>query len=327
MKNRNFTFLFFLLLSAPGVFAQQEEDIDLFIEDMLTLAGNFSQPAADAVGYQASAGWFSSAATLEPWDFRVSVHGNALFVASDKKNFTITNSEFRLLEIEEAQTAKLPTAFGGLTDAYFTGEINALGTTNTVRFKAFDGVDRNSIPHAFLQVAVGLPRGTELTVRAMPEVTIDGVTATTFGAGLKHNFSQYFNSNDPEDFQLAAALAYSKLKVNYAFTAIEVENVLMMNEISVDANLWMLQAIASKRWGAFEPFAGVGALSSDFKYVMGGGGVFLPRVNSEIESLADNLTQVKGDVGFNLHAGRFRLSAMATLGEFFNGNLGLHFRI
>lgn len=327
MKIKISSLLFLLLLSAPVTFAQQEEDIDLFIEDMLTLAGNFSQPAAEGVGYQAGAGWFSSAANLEPWEFRVSVHGNALFVPSEKKEFAISNSRLRLLEIEGAQNVNVPTAFGGYTGTYFTGEINTGVSSSTVRFKAFDGVDRDYIPHAFVQAAVGLPRGTELTVRAMPEVTIDGVTASTFGAGLKHNFSQYFSYNEPESFQLAAALAYSKLNVDYAFTAIEVEDVLMMNEISVDANLWMLEAIGSKRWGAFELFAAVGATSSDFEYIMGGGGLFLPLVNSEIKSLADNVTQFKGDVGFNIHVGKFRLSTMATLGEFFNANLGLHFKI
>ena len=41
------------------------------------------------------------------------------------------------------------------------------------------------VPHAFVQAAVGLPYGTEVTVRAMPEVTIDGVKASTYGIGIK----------------------------------------------------------------------------------------------------------------------------------------------
>ncbi len=51
----------------------------------------------------------------------------------------------------------------------------------------------------------------------MPKVTIDGVAASTYGMGVKHNLSQYFGYNYPEDFQLALGASYSKLTVEYAF--------------------------------------------------------------------------------------------------------------
>lgn len=332
MKNKILP-LVFLFFCINSVVYSQESDVDRFIADMLTLAGNFAQPAADGAAYQAGAGWFSSAESLEKWDFRVSVHGNALFIPDDEKNFSLQNSQLRLLEIEGAQSAEVPSAFGGFTDVYYTGEIGytdpATGdpASETIRFKAFDGIDRDYVPHAFAQVAVGLPKGTEFTLRAMPEVTIDGVTASTFGAGLKHNFNQYFRNNYPGSFQIAAAIAYSKFFVEYDYKEITVENLVRMNNISVDADLWMLEAIGSKRWGVFELFGALGATRSQFDYEMGGGGIALGEVNSQLKNLGEAQTQLKADLGFNLHFSVFRISAMATGGDFFNANLGLHVKI
>lgn len=322
-----------LLIFLLGITATRAQDnSDLFIADMLTLADNFARPASNGATYQASAGWFSSAKSLEKWEFRISLHGNALFVPDEKKSFSLNNSQLRLLEIQDGQSAQLPTAFGSTTNTVFTGEVTFenpfTGETQTenVVFDAFEGINRDNIPTAYFQVAVGIPYQTELTLRAMPEVTIDDVTASTFGAGLKHSLSQYFIDN-PDGFQLAAAIAFSKFNVEYGFEPREVRDLVTFDLITVDADLWMVEAIGSQRWGSFEAFAAAGIANSNFNYEMGGEGFALARVNTELQKLGDTEAKFKADLGFNLHFGRFRLSAMGTAGKFFNANLGLHVRI
>ncbi len=145
--------------------------------------------------------------------------------------------------------------------------------------------------------------------------------------GAKHSLSQYFGEIYPEDFQFALGASYSKLNVEYEFDPISVESYLTMDLITVDANLLMAEIIGSKRWDILELFAAVGVMNSKFDYEMGGSGFALPRVNSELGTIEDSQTQFKGDLGFNLHYGRFRLSAMGSVGEFFNANVGLHVRI
>lgn len=328
---KNLYLLTIFLLSAPA-FAQ-EDNSQSFINDMLTIARNFAQPAADGASYQASAGWFSSATALDKWEWRISVHGNALIIPSDQKTFNLSNSDLELLQMEGTSSAELPTAFGANSLVRFTGDVtfpNALAgglVTASVNFKALDGIDRDNVPHAFAQIAVGVSAGTEITVRAMPEVTIDGVTASTYGIGAKHSLSQYFGEVYPEDFQVALGVAYSQLNVEYEFVPIPVEGFLTMDKISVDADLLMAEVIGSKRWDVLELFAAAGVMNSNFDYEMGGDGIALPQVNDELEEIGESQFQFKGDLGFNLHFDRFRLSAMGTVGEFFNANLGLHVRI
>ncbi|MFD1096735.1 DUF6588 family protein [Salegentibacter chungangensis] len=331
MKRYLISLLTLLMFVVSNSYAQKSTSFEGFVTDMKTIAGNFASPASNGAAYQASAGWFSSAAPLETWDVRFSVHGNALFVPTSEKSFTISKGELGFLSIEDADNAKLPTAFGSSTDVYFTGrlegEFNGQNVSQDVRFKALDGINKGFVPHAFVQASVGLPYGTELTVRAMPEVTIDDVQASTFGAGLKHNLSQYFSRNEPENLQLAAGISYSKFNVKYAFEPIPIENYLVMDLIDVDANLWMGEFIASKQYGGFEIFGALGATSSDFKYVMGGSGDFLDNVNVELEDLGDTEIQFKGDIGFNMYFNNLRVSTMATAGKFFNLNLGIHYTL
>lgn len=314
-----------LFISHSAAFAQ--DDVSDFIDDVLVIGGRFSEPAAEGAAYQASAGWFSSAVPLEKWDFRISLHGNALFVPSDKKEFHLSNSDLKILKIQGAENADLPTAFGGASSVILKGEIKIGGQTIAEpEFQAIEGIGRNYVPHAFLQAAVGVSAGTEITVRAMPEVTIDGVTASTYGLGAKHNLSQYFGYVYPEDFQLAVGASYSKLKVGYEFEPKGAEEVVVLDKIDVDANLFMAELIGSKRWGIFELFGAAGAMNSNFSYTFGGTGE-VDLVNTQVDKLEDSKMQFKGDLGFNLHFGRFRLSSMATLGDFFNANVGLHVRI
>ncbi|UZH54374.1 hypothetical protein JRG66_10280 [Salinimicrobium tongyeongense] len=327
MKKLFYLSLVFLLPS--GLVAQTGDNSQLFINDMLVLAKNFAQPAADGASYQASAGWFSSATALEKWDLRIAVHGNALFVPNDKKSFNLSNSDLELLEMEGVTSASFPTAFGASTSDYFVGDVtfeNPLTggvLTESVRFKGIDGINRDYVPHAFVQASVGVSAGTEITVRAMPEVAIDGVTASTYGIGAKHSLSQYFNNVYPEDFQLAFGAAYSVLNVDYEFEPISVQNFLTMNHIVVDANLFLAEIIGSKRWSYFEVFAAAGIMNSSFDYEMGGDGIALPRVNEELGEIEGGQTQFKGDLGLNLYFSRFRLNAMLSAGDFFNANIGL----
>lgn len=322
-----------ILIMFSWISYPQQGNSEEFIDDMLLLAGNFAKPAAEGVGYQSSAGWFSSAAVLEPWDLRFSVQGNALFVPEKQESYTLRQSELGLLSIEDASSVKIPTAFGGTTGAYFSGEVTFLNPlsgefeTEEIRFKGFDGINLNYVPHAFAQLAVGLPFDTEVTVRATPEVTIDDVTTSTIGIGAKHNLSRYFNSPGDRDFQLAIAVAYSRLNVEYAFDPIEIRDYLSMDLITVGGNLFMAEVVGSKSWGIFEPFVALGAINSGFDYEIGGGGWALDRVNDEIRELADTEASLKADFGFNLHYKRFRFTTMATVGEFFNANVGLYVRI
>ncbi|SDS08790.1 DUF6588 family protein [Christiangramia echinicola] len=327
MKNITKIFILGIISISSNLTAQEEQtDIDLFVNDMLFLADGFASPASESAAYQATAGWFTSARALETWKVDISVHANGIFVPSSKKEFTINNNDFNILQITGDDRAVIPTAFGTETDVQFEGEVEYGGQTIPISgFDAIDGIDKGALVYPFAQVSVGLPYGTEIGVRALPAMEIDGSEFSTYGVGLKHNFSQYFRFNNEEDLQVAAVLAYNIFDVKYDFDPISVEQVVQLSQIDVSANVWMAEVLASKRYENFEIFGALGVAQSDFEYEFGGSGVALPIINNELVRLNDKEAQFKGDIGFNLYFNKFKISTMATAGKFVNVNLGLHF--
>ena len=326
MKNLKQIFIAAALLISSGITAQ-ENDLDLFIDDMLFLADGFAGPASESAAYQATAGWFTSARALDKWKVDVSLHGNALFVPSSKKEFTVNNNDFNILNITGGGSGVVvPTAFGADTDVVFDGELNYAGQNIQIsNFEAIDGIDKGALIYPFAQVSVGLPFNTEIGVRALPEMEVDGSKFSTYGVGLKHNLSQYFRFNDEEDLQIAAILSYNIFDVKYEFDPVSVPGIVQLNLIDVSANVWMAEAMASKRYENFEIFGALGVAQSDFEYEFGGSGIGLPLINDELVALNDKEAQFKGDIGFNLYFNQFKISTMATAGKFVNLNLGLHF--
>ncbi|MDT0642409.1 DUF6588 family protein [Zunongwangia sp. F363] len=320
MKNlRKYLCLFIFSIPVAG-FSQSPDDV---VEDLLVIADGFAAPAANSVAYEANGGWFSSAQSLEPWKVEVSVHANALFVPSSRKSFTISNSDFQAINVQGSSNASIPTAFGGASDVAFEGSV--LG--NDFEFDAIEGVDKSFVGHPFAQVTIGLPAETEFAIRAMPKITLNDVQVSTYGAGIKHNFSQYLRYNRPEDFQFSAFVAYSLFDVEYAFDPLNLDAFGEFNAIEVDADVWVAELLGSKRYENFEIFGALGVANSDFAYMMQGSGAALSEVNSRIQELGDSQAQFKGDIGFNVYLQDFKISTMATAGKFFNLNIGLHFRI
>ena len=329
MKNifQNLLFISLLLVFGFTNAQSDQSDQELLIQDMLLIADNFAAPGAEAAAIQSSAGWFSSAKYLGKWKVEISVHGNAVFVPGSKQTKLAANNDFSILNIRGSSNALLPTVFGGDTDVVFEGEF----LNQEFSFDAIDGLNKDVIIHPFPQVTVGLPYGTEVALRYVPRVPINDVGVSTSGIGLKHNFAQYFKYSRPDDFQMAAVLTYSNINIDYAYEPIQINasgiNVLELNRIDVEADLWLLQALASKLYGNFEVFGAVGVTNSNFDYSMGGDGILLPDLNRELIALGGSETKIKGDLGFNYYVGDFKISTMFTASSFFNANLGLHFKI
>lgn len=320
----------------------QESDVDRFANEMLYIADEFAGPAAEGAAYQAGAGWFTSATAQEPWQVEISFQGNALFVPSNRQTFTISNNDLAgvhenggaILSIEgEGSNAVVPTAFGGETETYFVGDVNIQGNDIPIRFQAIEGINKSVLAFPFVQASVGLPYETEFSARFLPQLKVDGVAFITYGAAIKHNFSQYFRFNNEDDFQAAAIIAYSKFDVEYEF----IEPVDLSSDgssfgnltlVNVNSNLWMASVIGSKKYGdSFEVFGALGATNSKFNYAMGGTGFALGPINSALGRLEQTQAQIKVDLGFNIYFDRFKISTMATAGKFFHLNAGLHFEI
>src|SRR5690606_11811797 len=296
---------------------------------MLLVAENFASPGAEGAAIQSSAGWFTSAGTLDKWKFEVSLHGNALFVPTSKQKKLSNNRDFSILRFQGSENALLPTVYGGETDAVFEGQITNPFTNQleSFSFDAIDGLGKEILIHPYPQVTMGLPYSTEVAVRYLPSIIVNDVGFSTYGLGLKHNFTQYFERRfDPENFQFAAVATYSNFKVDYQFDQLSIPG-LDLNRIDVNADLWLFQVLGSKLYSSFEVFGALGLTASNFAYELGGTGPALPQINDALGGIEGSGTKFKGDIGFNYYFSNFKVSTMFTASNFFNANLGIHYRI
>lgn len=317
--------IFFFVINPTSA---QNNDVDRFVADMITIADDFAAPGVEGAALQSSAGWFASAKDLNDWEFEISLHGNGLFIPDSKQKTVFRNEDFSVVRVRGASQEVLPTVFGAATDVVFEGELSLGGQSEAFQFDAIDGFQIGTLIHPFVQATVGLPYGTDVAVRYLPFITLNDVGFSTFGVGLKHNFNQYNKFSQPEDFQFAAVVSYSNFRADYTFSPITLPfDVLELNTIDVNGNLWFFQGVGSKLYGNFEVMAGLGMTNSSFDYTAGGGGLALGLLNNSLNDLRDNEKKFKGDVGFNYYSGNLKISTMFTASNFFNANLGLHFRI
>ena len=328
--------ILFILFSVNSY--SQSDVPERLADEILFIADKFAGPAAEGASYQAGAGWFTSATALKPWKVEVSFQGNALFVPSNRQSFTISNNDFRNVHSEgdavlsiqgDGSNAVVPTAFGDVTDVKYQFEFGG----ENYSFNAFQGANKKVLAYPFVQATVGLPYETEFSARFLPQLTVDGVAFTTYGAAIKHNFSQYFRFNNEDDFQAAAIIAYNKFDAEYEFVEpVDLnagsQGFGVLNLVNVNSDLWMASVLGSKKYGDdFEVFGAVGATNSNFNYSIGGNGLLLPIINDKLATLDQTQAQFKADLGFNIYFNRFKISTMATAGKFFHINAGLHFRI
>jgi len=312
-----------LLLAFSTNISIAQNGVQDVIDDMLIVADNFAAPGAEGAALQASAGWFSSASTLGKWQVELSVHGNALFVPNSKLNKSVRDeSQFKVLRFQGNSNQLLPTVYGGDTDVIYEGSFAGRSFT----FDALDGLDKKVVLHAFPQVTVGLPFKTEIALRYLPEVFINDVGISTYGVGLKHNISQYFQKRfNAEDFQLAIAATYSNFQANYKFLPLNIQ-IANLNRIDVNADLYNVQALGSKLYDTFEVVGGVGYTNSSFDYAFGGTGGSLGALNDALTGIGKNEGKFKGTIGFNFYANKLKVSTLFTASNLFNANVGLHYR-
>lgn len=303
----------------------QENEVDLLVEDLLKVAEDFSGPAAKGVAYQAGAGWFTSAKSLHPWELDFSVNVSTLFIPSEKKSSYIFSSDYSTFNILDKESARIPTAFGNGTDVIFEGEVY----DRPFAFNAIEGIDKGVVPHPYAQVSVGFPMGTELSVRFLPNMKMDNVQINLYGVGLKHNLNQHINTLRFSKFQFAALAAYSKFNIEYSFLPVVIDVMAELEEIEVDANILLFQLITSKSFmnPDWEVFGALGFSTSHLEYLIHGGGIALDQINTELQTLNNDEIEIKGDFGVTYHTGSFLMNTMISVGEFYNLNIGLHYRL
>ena len=331
------TFCIALLCNVNRASAQTTEtlvQIESLLTDALYVSKLYITPATDAAVYQASSSWIYTPRKAKLWDVTIGLHINTFFVPASNRKYTVNNDDFLFFEIEGgAPSASLPTALGNDDQIYLVGNIDDGETQNQIRLKTPEGVDMEEIVYPYLQGALGLPFGTELIVKYSTKVQLKRGQYQVYGAGIKHNLSQYLPKLEAKNWSLSAFGGYSKEEITFNFLDTQTPyGSLGLNEITGLVDTWQFQLNGAKKWNKFELMAGIITNVSNIKYEVGGerGQIedVLPVnaiINNKLKEIYKTKTNLIGEVSGRYQFGRFYLQPTVAFGKFVNTNLSIQY--
>jgi hypothetical protein len=319
---------------------QTLEQIGHLLDDALFFSDKYITPATDAAVYQASSNWVTTPKKKALWDVSLSIHTNVFFVPKSDRNFIISNSDFSFFTIENATSAVVPTALGNDAQVWLVGQLTTdpgnettPPTTTEVRLKSPEGIDQQTVVYPYLQGSIGLWYGTEFVAKYSTKVKLKKGYYQVYGAGLKHNLSQYFKKAEAKNYFFSAMFGYSKEDISFDFLDIQTENgSLGIDKINGLVDTWQFQINASKQWKKFELMTAVIANTSDFEYKVSGSGVgegtlaiFKDLVNAKLEEIYKTKTNLIGELSGRYQISKFYVQTSFAFGKFVNSNFSIQY--
>lgn len=338
MKNLIFSILT-LSLSVTSVNAQLFDGIENILltstEDARILAEGYTAPIGKTLTYALNSGWATSAKTHKKLGFGLTIGGAAPFVPDVDQVFTPTG-----LTSLSVPSGSLSTVFGegGDQELNFSFSESVLG--NEIEYEgklSFPGglkdeLPLGTVPAPIVQASVGVVFETDLLVRFIPTMEMQGSTFSLTGFGLKHNIMQYFGPLDKLPLNVSVLAAISKASFEYDLSDSTFGGNSTNREMTFEADTFTIQALASIDLPIISAFAGLGYNAGDSQFNVSGDysidyGItgIGPRILKDPISIASDASGVMGIVGARLNLLFLKIFANYTIQEYNTLTAGISF--
>ncbi len=302
------------------------------IDDAERFTTDYFAPASEGFMYSLSSGWYNTADAKPLGGFEISIIGNMASYKNkgDKMAFELNTADYDNLKFSDGSASKLvSSALGDIEGVgVYVEDGNGLLRQDIELPTGLASEDINFVPSAFVQVGVGLIKGTELKVRFLPKVSTDEYKMGMYGFGIQHELTKHLPADKVLPVAISAVIGYTHLDGSYDFTnsnIVDGED----QKLEVGVNTWVFQAVVSTKLPIINFYGGLGYLSgSSTTDVLG-----TYRVRSgpfqqtyvdpfSIEKKANGVT---ANLGAKLKLGFFRLHADYALAEFNTLSVGVNF--
>ncbi|MGN6640999.1 MAG: DUF6588 family protein [Mucilaginibacter sp.] len=319
--------------------------------DATKLVNAYAEPLFKGFGVGMNSGWSNTAKAkkLLHFDIRISATG-ALVPASDK-NFDVSRIGLsNHVRPADPNATIAPTIGGerstqGPTLNVYDDQGNKVSEFNTPSGKL------PLIPAPQVQITIGLPKNTDITVRGIPSINFgsNAGSVSMIGFGVKHDIIQDFvgkRASKLIPFDLAIALGYSRLNSNIPLNVQPDEGAQPVNgqqstdfsnqHISAHFNSFIAQAIISKQLLFFTPFLSVGYNTASVNAAALGnypvttnesfiGQPVYTTFPNPIKISERSISGMRADVGFQLNLAVFRIYASYSAAQYQSINAGIGF--
>ena len=320
-------------------------------DDATKLLNAYAEPLFKGFGAGMNSNWNNTAKTKKLFHFDLRISATAAFVPSSDKSFDVTK-----IGLSNHIGPKDPTQTITPT---FAGNKNGVPPTLNIYDDSHQKVDEFQmptgklaiIPSPQIQLTIGLPKNTDITVRGIPQISFgDNIgSVSMIGVGLKHDIMQDIVGNVADKlipFDLAIALAYSRLNMNIPLDVQPDEGATPQNgQQSTDFsnqhfeghfNSFIAQAIISKKLLFFTPFLSVGYstananVSTVGNYPITTGATLLAQptyttFTNPINIKENTVSGIRADLGFQISLPVFRLYASYSAAKYQSVSAGIGF--
>lgn len=327
--------LFASILMYAGCAMAQSDINDLLaagIDDAQRFTDDYLSPLSEGVIYGVSGSWYNTADAKPLGGFEISLIGNLTFYGSkdDKKEFVLNTADYDNLQFVDGSTSRtVSTALGDIegVDVFVEDE------TGTFRseFELPSGLaseDINFLPSGYIQVSVGLIKGTEVKARFLPKINADDAEIGFYGFGLQHDFTKHLPADKVLPVAISAVIGYTHFDGQYDFTdtgAIAGDD----QRFEMDINSWIFQAVVSTKLPVINFYGSLGYLTGKSEtdilgtYIVQEGP--FQTTYTDPFSVSESANGVVANIGMRLKFGFFRLHADYSLAEFNNLSFGINF--
>lgn len=315
--------------------------------DATKLVNAYAEPLFKGFGVGMNSGWNNTAKTKKTLHFDLRISATAAIPPGSEKSFDVNKLGLTNIRPADPGQSVTPTIVGAKTQGRPLNVYDNNGR-QVQQFNMPKGVF-SAVPSPQVQLTVGLPRNTDVTIRGVPNINFgNSGSISMIGFGVKHDIAKDFASaKRPIPFDLAIAFGYNSLKTNIGLT-VNPDNGAQPKDsqqptdfsnqhVQAKFNSFMIQAIISKKLFFFTPFLSVGyntasinfATIGNYPVTTGATVLGTPTYTTFINPVkiqSTPLSAMRADLGFQLNLAFFRLYASyGVTSSYQAGNVGIGF--
>lgn len=322
-------------------------------DDASKLLNAYAEPLFKGFGTGMNSNWTNTAKTKKLLHFDIRISGTAALVPSSDKTFDVTKIGLsNHIGPQDPSQTITPTFAGDKSGTPPTLNVYDDTHQKVSEFQMPTG-KLSIIPSPQLQLTVGLPKNTDITLRGIPQISFGSNVGSVsmIGVGIKHDIIQDFANKKADiliPFDLAVSLGYSRLNMSVPLNVqpdngAQPENAQQSTDFSNQHfeghfDSFIAQAIISKKLIFFTPFLAVGYSTASANvaavgnYPVTTGETLLAQPTyttfpNPINIKETTLSGVRADIGFQLDLAFFRLYASYSAAKYqsFSGGFGFGF--
>ena len=330
---RKWYFRILLLLPLCG-HAQLFDGIETLLlakEDAEILLQGYTQPLGKSLICAQNTGWAHTAKTHKPLGFDLTI-GAGVSLVNDL-DLKFMPQGLRYVTVPESG---LPTVFGAANPQNLPVRIPTGANTPDLEANlnfpggAADDLPVQGMPAPTLQLSVGAWFNTDISVRYVPDLNLEGTSLGLWGLGIKHDLTQYLGPLERLPLNVSVLAARSSIGVRY-----DLPDAGTGTHVDFTMSTYTLQVLGSLDFPIISVYGAIGYSGGnaelgmrgtyDLSYTQNIGGVDITQNEQLVDpiQLGYQAHSALGTLGFRVNLPLLKIYGQYSLQEYQTASLGV----